>query len=143
MVSLEDTLISSYDKIQPDQTNSYGNAHGGEIVKEMDEKAAICASRFTENKCVTAKISEVQFHTPITKGDTVILTAYVYDCGESSIEVHVRVEKENEGGEVEKSTTANLVMVAVDEETNPVPFSEEVEVSSQKDKELRREAQET
>lgn len=142
MTTVSDTMISSYERIQPDQSNSYDNAHGGEIVKEMDEKAAVCASRFTENKCVTAKISEVNFHTPIIKGETIVLTAYVYDSGGSSVNVHVRVDKEKHGSESKTATTANLIMVAVDEETNPVEFSQEVTIESNKDEELRRVAEE-
>lgn len=140
MKSIEDTLISNYDIIQPTQSNTFGNAHGGEIVKKMDEISAICASRFYQNECVTAKISEVEFHTPIKEGDTVVIEAYVYKTGNSSINVHVEVQRENINTEKITTTTANFVMVAINKDTEPVSINEDVEVKTDLDEELYKKA---
>lgn len=68
MTSVSDSLSKRQERIQPPQTNNYGNAHGGELIKIMDEMAAISAMKVASDRCVTAHISEVEFHNPVREG---------------------------------------------------------------------------
>jgi acyl-CoA hydrolase len=121
MTSLKESVVNRRERIQPPQTNNYGNAHGGELVKIMDEVAAISAMRVAESPCVTARISEVNFHTPVQEGDVVGVEAFVYQTGETSLDVYTRVEREDPvKGVREEATTARFTTVAVDEDGNPV-----------------------
>ena len=133
-VPVLDTYVESTERIQPNQANNYGNTHGGEVVKLMDELAAISAMTVAGETCVTASIGSVEFKNPLPVGHVAELSAYVYDTGTSSLKVRVDVEshdpRENESL---PTTSACFVTVAIDEEGNPVevpdvaPETEEAE----------------
>lgn len=124
MTSVSESKVERQERIQPPQTNNYGNAHGGELVKIMDEVAAISAMKVASNRCVTARISEVEFHNPVREGDVVNFEAFVYKTGRTSLEVYVRVHSErpmdDSDDNVEQTTSALFTMVAIDENGNPV-----------------------
>lgn len=103
----------------------------------MDETAAISASRVAGNPCVTARISEVEFLTPIQEGDIVRVEAFVYDSGHTSMEVFVRVygEKLGEDQKNRIATTAEFTFVSVSEDGKPVP-ADDVSVESEEDSKL-------
>lgn len=136
-VTVTESLVESSTIVKPSEANSFGNVHGGELMKLMDETAAISASRVAGNPCVTARISEVEFHTPIQEGDIVRAEAFVYDSGETSMEVFVRVFGEKLGDDQKNrvATTAEFTFVSVDESGKPVP-ADDVLVNSEEDEEL-------
>lgn len=137
-ITVTDSMIESSTIVKPSEANSFGNVHGGELMKLMDETAAISASRVAGNPCVTARISEVEFHTPIQEGDIVRVEAFVYDSGDTSMEVFVRVFGEKLGGEKKNeqvATTAEMTFVSVTEEGEPTP-SDDVLVETEGDREL-------
>lgn len=136
-----DSLVHSVDRIHPDDANNYGNAHGGGVVKLMDELAAISAMRVAKRTCVTAHIGSVDFDNPIPVGHVAEVTAYVYETGRSSLKVRVTVEsRDPRENEAAPTTSAQFVMVAVDEEGSPVPVPD-VAVESERGKRLIDEAQ--
>jgi acyl-CoA hydrolase len=100
--------------------NILGSVHGGVIMHEVDVAAGCSAARHAGRVCVTAAIDELSFHRPVHVGDVLIVRARVNDVGHSSIEVGVRVETEPWfGGEPRRTTTAYLVMVALDGSGRP------------------------
>jgi acyl-CoA hydrolase len=120
-VSVLDSYVESTERIQPNQANNYENTHGGEVVRLMDELAAIAAMTVAGETCVTAHIGNVDFRNPIPVGHVAELSAYVYETGSSSLEVRVDVESRDPRDEESRSTTAAcFTMVAVDEDSNPV-----------------------
>jgi acyl-CoA hydrolase len=122
-----DSYVESTERIQPHQANNYENAHGGEIVKLMDELAAVAAMRVAGETCVTAHIGSVDFQAPLPVGDVATLSAYVYETGDSSLGVRVSVEgcdPRRDG--TETTTAACFTMVAVDADGAPVPVPEVV-----------------
>lgn len=101
--------------------NLAGNVHGGVIMREVDSAAGTAAVRHAGRLCVTASIDELSFHEPVFVGDILIVSASINDVGHSSLEVGVKVEAEPwRGGERRHTTTAYLVMVALDDEGHPV-----------------------
>lgn len=136
-VTVSDSVVESNTIVKPSESNSFGNVHGGELMKIMDEAAAISASRVAGNPCVTARISEVEFHTPIEAGDIVRVKSFVYETGNTSMNVFVRVFGEELGGDREQvlATTASFTFVAVDEDGNPVEAGD-VTINTEEDKEL-------
>jgi acyl-CoA hydrolase len=69
---------------------------------------------------VTAAIDGLSFLEPVNVGDILIVQARVNDVGHTSMEVGVRVEAEPwRGGERRHTTSAYLVMVALDEDGKP------------------------
>jgi len=120
-VSVLDSFVESTQRIQPHQANNYGNAHGGTVVRLMDELAAIAAMRVARETCVTAQIGSVEFHNPIPVGHVAELSAYVYDTGRTSLEVRVDVASRDPREDDPRQTTAAcFTMVAVDADNRPV-----------------------
>jgi acyl-CoA hydrolase len=109
--------------LMPSQANPFGTAFGGAIVAEIDMTASMAAQRHCEKPVVTAAIDSIQFENPIYIGDQVLLRASVNYAGRTSMEVGVRVVRENPArGQSCLATTAHLTFVAVDEKTGrPVP----------------------
>jgi acyl-CoA hydrolase len=119
--------------------NRVGNVHGGVIMREVDVAAGTCAARHDETVCVTAAIDELSFLQPVFLGDLLFVHARVNDVGKTSLEVGVRVEAEPwQGGERRHTTSAYLVMVAIDAEGNTVGVPELVDET---DDEQRRRSQ--
>ncbi len=120
-VSVLDSYVESLERIQPNQANNYGNTHGGEVVRLMDELAAVAAMTVAGETCVTAHIGSVDFHDPIPVGHVAEMSAYVYDTGSSSLEVRVDVESRNPRDDRATPTTgACFTMVAVGADGDPV-----------------------
>jgi acyl-CoA hydrolase len=100
--------------------NLAGAVHGGVIMREVDVAAGTAAGRHAGRLCVTAAIDELSFLQPVEIGDVLIVRARVNDVGRTSLEVGVRVEAEPwQGGERRHTTSAYLVMVALDDDGRP------------------------
>ena len=118
-----------------------GNVHGGWIMKLCDEVAGIAAIRHSGHRVVTAAIDRMNFRSPIFVGELVTLSASVNAAWRTSMEVGVRVEKENVWtGERAHTSTAYLTMVALDAEGQPVTIPS-IEPETPDDERRAREAQ--
>jgi acyl-CoA hydrolase len=107
--------------ILPNDTNRLGNLLGGRLMHWIDIAAAIAASRHTNRVCVTASVDELHFHHPVMQGEVVVLQASVNRVFRTSLEVGVRVTKENPlTGERKHTNTAYLTFVAIDDSGKPV-----------------------
>ncbi|NHX35391.1 MULTISPECIES: acyl-CoA thioesterase [Halolamina] len=121
----------------PDETNNLGRALGGWVLHRMDLGGVVAARRFAQSQVVTASIDRVDFHAPIDLGDIVVLTAYVYDVGETSMQVRVDVTAERPSEGVERDTaSSHLTFVAIDdaERVQSVP---ELTVETAEERRLR------
>ncbi|MGE5297434.1 MAG: acyl-CoA thioesterase [Solirubrobacterales bacterium] len=108
--------------VMPAQANPQGTAFGGAIVGWIDMTAAMAAQRHCGREVVTAGIDSLVFRRPIRIGDHVILKAAVNYVSRSSMEVGVRVIREDPySGEQVLATTAHLTLVALDENRRPAP----------------------
>jgi acyl-CoA hydrolase len=101
--------------------NLAGNVHGGVIMREVDSAAGTCAIRHADTtSIVTVAIDELSFHEPVHVGEILIVSASINFVGRTSMEVGVHVEAEPLGGGKRRHTTsAFLVMVALDCEQLP------------------------
>lgn len=122
--------------VLPPDTNAHGTVFGGRVLQWIDVAGAIAAMRHAERKVVTASIDDMHFVVPIGLGDTVVLKASVNFVNRSSMEVGVRVEKENPlKGTSEHAATAYLTYVALDDASQPTPIPD---VAPQREEEKRR-----
>ncbi|KAA9397106.1 acyl-CoA thioesterase [Haloarcula sp. CBA1130] len=122
MPTVLETYIENRWMVQPNHSNHLGSTHGGNVLKWMDELGAMSAMRFAGETCVTARMDQVNFKRPIPVGDTALIEAFVYDTGETSVKVRLRVARENlRTGDTESTAESYSVYVAVDEDRNPVP----------------------
>jgi uncharacterized protein (TIGR00369 family) len=121
MPSVSDTYIENRQRVQPTHTNNYAAAHGGNIVKWMDEIGAMSAMRHAGETCVTARINQLDFERPVPQGDTCVIQSYVYEAGRTSVRVRLRAFAEApRSGDREQTTDSYFVFVAVDEKNQPV-----------------------
>lgn len=120
MTTICDTFIENRERIQPDDTNNYGTAHGGNVVKWMDEVGVLSAMRHAGENCVTAHIDQLDFSRPVPQGHTCVIESYAYETGRTSIRVRLSAYREDPtSGEREQTTDSYFVFVAIDEDQTP------------------------
>jgi acyl-CoA hydrolase len=137
MTDVLSTYIQNREMVQPNHANNLQTAHGGNVMKWMDEVGAMSATRFAGSSCVTARINQVDFEQPIRVGDTALIEAYVYQAGRTSVRVRLRTYREDlRNGERELATESYFVYVAVDENREPTPVPDLV-VDSEEGEHLR------
>ncbi|WP_019991543.1 acyl-CoA thioesterase [Natronorubrum tibetense] len=140
MTNLMETLVENREMVQPNHANMLDTAHGGNVMKWMDEVGAMSAMLFSGETCVTARVNQMNFERPIRVGDTAYITAYVYDSGTSSVKFRLITEREDlRTREREKTTESYFVYVAIDEHKEPTTVPD-LTVSSEEADRLRREA---
>lgn len=108
----------------PSHSNFSGKIHGGFILSLMDQIAFACASKHSENYCVTASVNTVDFINPIEVGELVTLKASINYVGSSSMVVGIHVESENIRTGIRKHCNSSyFTMVAKDEngKTTKIP----------------------
>ena len=107
--------------ITPNMANFSGNAHGGHILKLLDEVAYACASRYCGKYVVTLSVDKVMFKHPISVGSMVTFLANVNYTGRTSMEIGIKVITEDIIKQtVAHTNTCYFTMVAVDENGKPV-----------------------
>lgn len=131
-----DSAVETRYLLMPGHANAFGTAFGGAIMSWIDMIAAMAAQKHCGREVVTAGIDSVAFEQPIRIGDQVVLLACVNYVSRTSMEVGVKVIKENPAtGERTTATRAFLTFVAVDEHHCPVAASP---LTPQTDEEHRR-----
>lgn len=114
--------------VMPGQTNRHGSLFGGVALSLMDEAAAIVAHRVSQGPVVTAHINSVDFKAPIKQGWAVEVTATLAKPGRTSMRIRVETYGEClDTGDREHCTTAEFVMVAVDQQGRPRPLPGDAE----------------
>ncbi len=121
--------------LMPSDANPLGNVHGGVIMKEIDNAAAIAAVRHCRNVLVTASIDRLNFHAPAMISELLILKASVNYVGETSMEIGVRAECESLlTGKIKHIASAYLTMVAIDRRGKPKKIECELELETDDDR---------
>ncbi|QSS96553.1 acyl-CoA thioesterase [Psychroflexus sp. ALD_RP9] len=108
----------------PSHSNFNGKIHGGFILSVLDQIAFACASKHSENYCVTASVDRVDFLNPVEVGELLTLKSSVNYVGRTSMVVGVRVESENiQTGQKKHCNSSYFTMVAKNQngETTKVP----------------------
>jgi len=117
----ESAVVTRY-LLMPNQANPYGTAFGGAIVAWIDMVASMAAQKHCGKEVVTAAVDSLSFREPIYIGDHVVLRASVNYAGTTSMEVGVRVTREDpRTGKEVVATTAHLTFVALDKNKKPTP----------------------
>lgn len=118
-----ESAVESRFLLMPSQANPHGTAFGGAIIAAVDMIASMAAQRHCGGMAVTACMDSISFQEPIYVGDQVVVQACVNYAGRTSMEVGVRVIRENPASGLRcVATTAHLTFVAVDAKTlRPVP----------------------
>jgi acyl-CoA hydrolase len=116
-----DSAVETRYLVMPGHANAFGTAFGGTIMSWIDMIAAMAAQKHCGREVVTAGIDSVAFEAPVRIGYQVVLLACVNYVSRTSMEVGVKVMRENPAdGKQVTATRAFLTMVAVDETHQPV-----------------------
>ena len=117
-----DTAVQSRYLVMPQHANPFGTAFGGIIMSWIDMVAAMAAQKHCGTEVVTVSIDSMTFEEPVRIGNQVTLLACVNYVGLTSMEVGVKVIKENPTtGITRVATKAYLTFVAVDADHKPIP----------------------
>ncbi len=110
--------------MMPRDTNHLGSIFGGHILSLIDLAAGHHALTVAKKKFVTKVMREVEFIAPVFVGDNVSFYTETKRIGKTSITIQVEVEALR-GIDARKTihvTTAEVVMVAVDDDGKAIPI---------------------
>jgi len=117
-ISESETVLSEV--MMPAYANHYGSVHGGTILKLVDEAAFVAATKHARKNVVMASMDHIVFKHPVNIGDMLNIRARLVYVGRTSMEVEVEIEAEKlKEGKTLKIGSANLTMVALDEQGKP------------------------
>jgi len=133
---ISQSVITMTELVLPHHANQLGNLLGGQLMHWIDICAALSAGKHSQRVCVTASVDKIDFHHPIKVGDAVTLVASVNRAFRTSMEVGVKVFKENFSlGKTIHTNSAYLTFVSIDETGKPV---ETFEAIPESEDEIRR-----
>jgi 4-hydroxybenzoyl-CoA thioesterase len=106
----------------PTDVNWGGKAHGGTVMRWIDEAAFAVAARWCQGQAIAAYSGGVRFYRPIQIGHLVELEARLLRTGRSSmhIAVHVRSGAPTTG-ELQLTTHCLTIFVALDDAGKAIP----------------------
>lgn len=108
-------------RVFPSDVNNHNTLFGGKLMAYVDDIASIAASKHCRRSVVTASTDSVDFLHPIRPTDSVCMEAFVTWTGHSSMEVFVKIIKEDlMSGERKIAATSFLTFVALDEQKKPI-----------------------
>jgi len=106
--------------VLPQHANALGTVFGGTVMAWIDICAAIAAQRHTGHIVVTAAVDDLVFRDALRVGDVVCLTGRVNGAFRTSLEVEVRVEREDTRTMTRTTCVeALLTFVALDDARRP------------------------
>jgi acyl-CoA thioesterase YciA len=110
--------------MMPRDTNALGSIFGGHILSLIDLAAGQHARSLSPKKYVTKVMREVEFIAPVYVGDAVSFYCDTLKVGTTSISIRVEVEAVRglDALQTTQVTTAEVVMVAVDDKNRPIPL---------------------
>ena len=120
--TVDETRVVMSRIMQPPDANSWGNVHGGAIMRLVDEAGGAVAIRHSRRQAVTVAMDSMTFKQPVYIGDLLTIRACLTYTGHTSMEVQAEIEAENmRTGEIRAAGTCYLVYVALDDEGRPAP----------------------
>jgi acyl-CoA hydrolase len=139
-----ESVVEMTELVLPNDTNLLGNLLGGRLMQWIDIAGAMSASRHSNSIVATVALDSLDFRHPIHVGEMVRLSSKVTWTGNTSMEVTIKVYREDYRNNIVNMTSrAFIAFVALDNEGNPKPvpalFPEtEEEKKDYIDAELRR-----
>jgi acyl-CoA hydrolase len=117
----KETRCFKVQRVFPTDVNNHDTLFGGKLMSYIDDIASISASKLCRVTAVTASTDSVDFLLPIRPTDSVSLESFVTWTGKSSMEVFVKVIREDlRTGERKIAATAFLTFVALNEQNQTI-----------------------
>ena len=118
---VSDSRTEQIQIVMPEHINGYKRLFGGKLVEWIDVVAAVVARRHSNRNVTTVTIDNLHFKEPAYVNSTILLIGRITYVGNTSMEVTVDTYVEKISGEKSLINSAHLVMVALDEDENPIP----------------------
>jgi acyl-CoA hydrolase len=117
--TIKESEVTLIQMLFQNQTNPFGTAHGGELIKIMDNAAGICASKHAETMVATRGIYNVDFHAPAHPGDLIHCHAHITYVSNHAMEIFVELLAEDLlKKKFHSCVTAFFVYLSLDEKMN-------------------------
>ena len=120
MKSVSDSRTEQIQILMPAHINGYKRLFGGKLVEWIDVVAAVVARRHSGRNVTTASIDNLIFAEAAYVNSTVVLIGEMTYVGRTSMEVRVDTYVEGLDGMRKAVNRAYLVLVALDEQEQPV-----------------------
>ena len=117
---VEESKTEHVQIIMPEHINGYDRLFGGKLVEWIDIVAGVVARRHSNSNVTTVSIDNLHFKEAAYVNNMVVLYGKVTYVGNTSMEVTVETFVERLSGEKKLINKAYLVMVALDEDENPI-----------------------
>lgn len=106
--------------VKPGDLNPRGTLFGGQLLKWLDEEAAVFViCQLETDKIVTKLVSEINFVAPGNLGDVIEFGIEAVHLGKTSITIRCVVQNKNTKSEI--LTVDKMVFVCVDKDGKPFP----------------------
>ena len=106
--------------VLPQHANAVGTAFGGTVMSWIDVCAAVTAHRHCRRVAVTASVDDLHFRAPLRVGDVVVLESRVNAVFNTSLEVGVRVDREDPSSRQRtRCVEARLTFVCLGDDGRP------------------------
>ncbi len=117
---MDDSRVEMVEVVLPNDANPLGNMLGGRVMHMIDIAAAIAAHRHTKSYAATVAVDYLDFRSPISVGELIVLKSSVNRVFHTSLEIGVKVFSENVlTGKRRHTSSAYVTFVALDEKRRP------------------------
>jgi len=118
--SVAESATETVELVLPNDTNPLGNLLGGKVMHLIDIAGGIAAHRHSRATVVTVAVDQLDFLYPIRVGELVVLRAHITRAFRTSMEVEVRVYREDYlTGRRQQTSSAFVTYVALDPTGQP------------------------
>ncbi len=117
---VSDSKTEQIQIIMPEHINGFNRLFGGRLMEWIDIVAAVVARRHSGCNVTTASIDNLQFKAAAYVNSTIFLIGQITYVGNTSMEVRVSTYVEKLDGMRYMINRAYLVLVALDENDQPV-----------------------
>lgn len=117
---VSDSKTEQIQILMPEHINGFNRLFGGKLMEWIDVVAAVVARRHSGCNVTTASVDNLQFKAAAYINSTIFLSGQITYVGTTSMEVRVTTYVEKLNGIRQMINRAYLVLVALDENDNPV-----------------------
>ena len=118
--TVADSRVETVHIVRPNHLNGAGRLFGGILMQWIDEVAGIVAKRHSMCNVTTASVDNLTFLHGAFQNDMIVIKGKVTWVGNTSMEICVDTYIEESDGTHVRINNAHFMMVALDENNNPV-----------------------
>ena len=119
--TVDESRVETVHLVRPTHLNGADRLFGGILMQWIDEVAGIVAKRHSMSNVTTASVDNLTFLHGAYQNEMIVIRGKLTWVGRTSMEVCVDTYVENLRGERRHINNAHFMMVALDENDQPVP----------------------